>query len=60
MTSAVGRDHRSRGLDQGEVSYASGSFTLSLTDNTTGATFSTVQASKKAARSAVEWIVEGP
>lgn len=44
----------------GTVTYTSGSFTLSLKDNTTGATFSTVQASKKAKRTSVEWIVEGP
>jgi hypothetical protein len=44
----------------GQVSYASGSFTLKLTDNTTGATFSTRQTSKKARRSSVEWIMEGP
>ncbi len=44
----------------GQVSYASGSFTLKLTDKTTGATFSTKQTSKKARRSSVEWIMEGP
>ncbi len=44
----------------GQVSYASGGFTLSLTDNTTGKTSSTVQQSKKAKRSSVEWIMEGP
>jgi len=44
----------------GEVSYASGVFTITLTDDTTGATFTTRQSSKKAARSSVEWIMEGP
>ena len=44
----------------GTVSYAAGLFTLSLKDNNTGASFSTVQTSKKATRSSVEWIVEGP
>ncbi len=44
----------------GQVSYASGSFTLALTDHTTGKAFSTVQSSKKAKRSSVEWIMEGP
>jgi hypothetical protein len=36
------------------------SFTLALTDNTTGKTYTTTQSSRKAARSSVEWIVEGP
>lgn len=44
----------------GHVSYASGSFTLSLTDSTTRSTYSTVQSSRKAKRSSVEWIMEGP
>ena len=46
----------------GTVTYAAaGSFTLSLKDNSTGATFTTTQSSKKAAaRSSAEWIVEGP
>jgi hypothetical protein len=44
----------------GHVSYASGGFTLSLKDNTSRATYSTVQQSKKAKRSSVEWIMEGP
>lgn len=42
------------------VSYAAGSFKMSLKDGTTGASFSTAQASKKASRSSVEWIDEGP
>ncbi|HET8977555.1 MAG TPA: G1 family glutamic endopeptidase [Solirubrobacteraceae bacterium] len=36
------------------------SFTLTLTDTTTGATYTTTQASKKARRTSVEWIMEGP
>lgn len=44
----------------GQVTYASGSFTLTLTDNTTGVTSTTRQSSNKAARSSVEWIMEGP
>jgi hypothetical protein len=45
----------------GQVTYqTSGSFILTLTDNTTHATFSTTQMSKKARRTSVEWIMEGP
>jgi peptidase A4-like protein len=44
----------------GEVTYTSGAFLLKLTDNTTGASFQTTQASKKAKRSSVEWVMEGP
>ncbi len=44
----------------GQVTYAAGSFALKLTDNTTGASFTTAQQSKKARRSSVEWIMEGP
>jgi hypothetical protein len=46
----------------GEVTYsiATQSFALKLTDSTTGATFTTTQSSKKAQRSSVEWVVEGP
>jgi hypothetical protein len=45
----------------GTVTYsAASSFTLTLTDNTTHATFTTTQTSKKAQRTSVEWIVEGP
>jgi hypothetical protein len=44
----------------GTVTYAAGGFTLTLTDNTGGWSFSTLQASKRAQRSSVEWIVEGP
>lgn len=45
----------------GTVTYGGGdSFTLKLTNNTTHASFTTTQTSKKAARSSVEWIMEGP
>jgi Peptidase A4 family len=44
----------------GTVTYGASGFTLTLSDNTTHATYTTTQASKKAARSSVEWIVEGP
>lgn len=45
----------------GEVTYnANSTFTLKLTDNTTGAIYSTSQVARKASRSSVEWIVEGP
>lgn len=45
----------------GEVTANSNSsFTLRLTDNSTGQSFSTTQSSKKAQRTSVEWIVEGP
>jgi hypothetical protein len=44
----------------GQVSYGGGEFTLTLTDNTTGAAYTTVQQSAKARRSSVEWIMEGP
>jgi hypothetical protein len=45
----------------GQVTYTGGgSFTLKLTDNTTGASYTTTQSSKKAQRSSVEWIMEGP
>ena len=44
----------------GEVTYASGSFVLKLTNNTTGSSFQTTQASKKAKRTSVEWVMEGP
>jgi hypothetical protein len=42
------------------VSYGSAGFTLTLSDNTTGQSFTTVQTSKKARRSSAEWIMEGP
>lgn len=43
------------------VSYGGTSFNLTLTDTTTGQSFTTVQTTKKAvARSSVEWIMEGP
>jgi hypothetical protein len=45
----------------GTVTYASGVFTLSLTDNSTRTSFSTRQAAKASVkRSSVEWIMEGP
>jgi hypothetical protein len=43
----------------GEVTYASGTFTLRLTDGT-GNSFTTTQTSKKARRTSVEWVMEGP
>ncbi|HLY47835.1 MAG TPA: G1 family glutamic endopeptidase [Solirubrobacteraceae bacterium] len=44
------------------VTYASGVFTLKLSDDSTNpiTTFVTQQASKKARRSSIEWIMEGP
>jgi len=42
------------------VTYSGGSFTLSMTDNTTGQSFSTTQSSAIAQRSSAEWIVEAP
>jgi Peptidase A4 family len=44
----------------GEVTYASGAFVLKLRDNNTGATYTTTQVSKRARRSSVEWVMEGP
>jgi len=44
----------------GSVTYSSGVFTLSLTDDTTRVNYTEHLSSKKAARSSVEWIVEGP
>jgi hypothetical protein len=44
----------------GQVTYGSLGFTLALKDNTTGGSFTTTQASKKAQRTSVEWIMEGP
>jgi Peptidase A4 family len=41
------------------VTYGSGAFTLQITDNTTGKSFSTTQ-SATAQRSSAEWIVEAP
>lgn len=42
------------------VSYAAGTFTLTLVDNTTHVPFTTTQTSSKAQRTSVEWIMEGP
>jgi hypothetical protein len=44
----------------GEVTYTTSGYILKLTDNTTNTTFQTTQSSKKAQRSSVEWIMEGP
>jgi Peptidase A4 family len=44
----------------GTVTYKSGAFTLQLINDTTGAKSTVTQTSKKAARSSVEWIMEGP
>jgi peptidase A4-like protein len=45
----------------GEVTPGSaGRFTLKLTNNTTHQSFSTTQTNKRARRSSVEWIMEGP
>jgi Peptidase A4 family len=44
----------------GSVSYGSGGFILTLTDLTSGKSYTTTQSSKKARRSSVEWIMEGP
>jgi hypothetical protein len=44
-----------------EVTYTGGSsYVLSLTNTTTGQSFSTTQSASGAARSSVEWIMEGP
>ena len=44
----------------GEVTAASDSFVLRLTNNTTGQTFQTTQRSRKAKRTSAEWVMEGP
>jgi hypothetical protein len=44
----------------GEVSYASGLFTVTLTDQSTGKSFHTSQSVSNAARSSAEWIMEAP
>lgn len=45
----------------GEVTAgANGAFTLKLTDSNTPASFQTTQALKRAQRTSVEWIMEGP
>jgi hypothetical protein len=45
----------------GEVTYSGGgSYVLSLRNNTTGESFSTTQSASGAARSSVEWVMEGP
>ena len=46
----------------GTVAYdsATGGFVMTLTDNTTKASYTTTQYSKKAERACIEWITEGP
>jgi hypothetical protein len=45
----------------GQVTYNSNNtFTLKLTNDSTGQSFSTTQSGKKARRTSVEWIIEGP
>jgi hypothetical protein len=44
----------------GSVTYSSGGFSLTLTDNTTHQSYTTTQSSKRARRTSVEWIMEGP
>src|SRR5438270_80064 len=44
----------------GSVSYSSGSYSLTLTDNTAKESYTTTQFSRKALRTSVEWIMEGP
>jgi hypothetical protein len=43
-----------------EVSYASGLFTATITDHSTGATFSISQSDANAKRASAEWIAEAP
>jgi hypothetical protein len=43
-----------------EIKYASSEFTATITDTTTGATFTTTQAVSGAARTSAEWIAEAP
>jgi hypothetical protein len=43
-----------------EVSYASGLFTATITDRTTGGSFSISQSDTSAMRSSAEWIAEAP
>jgi Peptidase A4 family len=43
-----------------EVTYTSGSYVLRLTRNNSPTTFQTTQVSKKARRTSVEWVMEGP
>jgi hypothetical protein len=43
-----------------DVSYASGKFTLSITDVTTGKSFTTTQSAPSARRSSAEWVMEAP
>jgi len=45
-----------------QVTYtpSTGGFTMTLTNNSTGNSFTTTQFSKKARRTSVEWVMEGP
>jgi Peptidase A4 family len=43
-----------------EVKYVSGGFQMTLVDPTESWSYTTTQSAKKAARSSVEWIMEGP
>jgi hypothetical protein len=45
-----------------EVTYSAATkgFTMRLTNNSTGNSFTTTQSSKKARRTSVEWVMEGP
>jgi hypothetical protein len=43
-----------------EVKYVSGAFQMTLVDGTSGTSFTTTQSGRKARRSSVEWIMEGP
>src|SRR5690242_6361914 len=44
----------------GQVTYTGSAYAMQLKDNNTGATFNTTQSSRKARRSSVEWVMEGP
>jgi hypothetical protein len=57
----IGIPVRSGDSFTGEVTSTSATtFILRLTNNTTGASFQTTQTTRKARRSSVEWIMEGP
>ena len=43
-----------------EVTYTSGAYVLRLTRNNSPTTFQTTQSSKRARRTSVEWVMEGP
>jgi hypothetical protein len=44
----------------GEVSYVSGAFVLTLEDASTGQTFWVSRRARRATRTSVEWVMEGP